>query len=335
MADIGVLARRAQIGVETTEGTEVNATKILPNFQFTLDPQMNFKTYSATGSKFTTSVVPGSEWTEGEFEGPLSFGEIIYPLSSIANYAAPVTALGASTWTFTPGLNTADTTKSFTLEIGSTAAYEQVLGLFFNGITFTFSPEDAEVKGSFIGKETKVLTSGFTNASMTTIENKVANATKTELYYASSFAGLSSGTLVTRAFNAELSIEDKYGTFKAMNASNSSYTGRMEKMPDAKLVLTLGAEYTGSDFVEPITLADARAGTTNYLRLITTTTEVIGTSALVYTFQVDMACKVTKGYAFGEQDDVLKNVEWELTIVEDATSSKAIEFKVINATSAL
>lgn len=334
MADLATLSRRLQLGVETTEGTVVPAIRRFPNMRITPSPQMNFQTYNSTGSKFLSSVVPGSEWTEGDYEGPVSFGEIVYPFSSLLNYVAPVTVAGVSTWTFTPNLNTTDTTKSFTMEIGNSAQADQVAGMFFNGITLTFSPDEASMKGSVMGYRLNPVAS-ITSAGVTDVENFVANATRTQLYYASTFAGLSSGTLVTRAFNAELNIDGKYGTYRAMNAATTGYSGRQEKVPDATLTLTLGAEYSGTDFIEPITLADARAGAINYLRLKTDTTYNIGASSTAYSLTIDMACRVTAAYSLDSQDDVLKNVTWELSLAEDATSSKALSAVVTNATTAL
>lgn len=338
MADIAILGQRAQLGVESVEGTEVDATKRLPNMTFTLNPEMNFQTFMATGSKFVTSVVPGSRWTEGSYEGPLSFGEIVYPLASLAHYAAPSTALGSTTWTFTPQLNTVNTTKSYTLEIGDANQAKQVLGMFFNSLTMNFSPDEANISGDIMGGPLSLIAN--ITAAPTDVENVVAHATRSELYYAATFAGLgtattNTGTLVTRAFSAEVNLANRYNTFKAMNASNNSYTGRLEVVPESTVTLRLGADRSGGDFVEPITLADAHAGATNYLRIRTTTTENTGTSTNPYTFIIDMACKVTGYFDFDTENDVLENVVWDLSIVEDSTAGKAMTIYVINEVAGL
>src|SRR5687768_9945456 len=114
----------AQIGSESSYGVGVTAGKKLPLLELDLPPEMQTRKFRGAGYKYTNGLVKGREWVGGTYRMPLSFSEMVYPLSSL--FGAPTPAqIGATTgytWAFTTSKTAADTPKSFTAQIGDASA---------------------------------------------------------------------------------------------------------------------------------------------------------------------------------------------------------------------
>lgn len=333
MGNHSKVAQVLQAGVEVTEGTPATVTKRFPGLLIEFSPDGNYNKYRASGSKWTTIVIQGKEWTKGPISGPVSFGELPYLLASIVNYAAPVTASGITTWTHAPAISTPDVSKAYTFQWGDTTSAWQVAGAFVNELTLKFTRESAEYTGSFIGARTEI--NALTVGGVTQVENVPVAASKIDVYYSlTSQADLEAGgvQLVDEAFEAEFKLSKRFATIWPLNSSFASFHGRVEDAPDATFSLKLKADTTGSDFIPPVTLARAREGTTIWFR-IKCTGPVL--AAGTYLLKLDVNTKVAKPYQFVDIDGALCGLAWDFELVDDGVSLSPFKFVVQNATAAL
>ena len=119
MTERSTIFEGIQIGVETTPGTLVAASKKLLAMTVEVGVKPEVDVYRPTGSKFATVTALAKEWVEGSISGPLSYTDIVYPLSSIISTATPTGAGASKTWTFSSNPDGPDMNKTFTIEGGS------------------------------------------------------------------------------------------------------------------------------------------------------------------------------------------------------------------------
>jgi len=165
------------------------------------------------------------------------------------------------------------------------------------------------------------------------VENVIVVPQKFDLFSGTSFANLAAGgTQLTRAFNWEFSLGNRFSPFFPMNSSLSSYAGMVEQAVDATLSLRVGMDTSGSDFVAPLTLTKMRAGTISYIRL-----QAIGPAiggGIFYKLVVDTAVQINAPVTF-EDNNGLILTGWDMRIVNDPTTNKPYEITVINQTPSL
>ena len=111
-----------QVGVEGTPGTPVAANKKLLAVSMIPSPQTETKPFRAMGNKYASFASLNKEWSSIKIEGVPTYNEIVYLLSGLLHYAAPVQqgATAAYKWTFLSNTSAADVGKSFTIEQGDT-----------------------------------------------------------------------------------------------------------------------------------------------------------------------------------------------------------------------
>src|SRR5579859_624949 len=117
-----------QLGVESTHGTPVAASKLLEAWTWTFGDKPTTKQFTATGRKHPGASELLMEMSQGKIAGQGDFNAMIYPLSSLLGTPTPVLH-GASTtaydWKFTPALSGAYNPTSFTLQNGDAIDAEQ------------------------------------------------------------------------------------------------------------------------------------------------------------------------------------------------------------------
>ncbi len=154
MTERATVFQTVQIGVETTPGTAVAATKKLSAIDFQIGPNIETKTYQALGQKFAALVVPTKEWTKLKLSGPITYTELVYLMASALAYAAPAQQGGTAAykWTSAPDTDGEDTRKTFTVEQGSALRAHKSAGALIAGLELVFSRDGCEVSGDLIGK---------------------------------------------------------------------------------------------------------------------------------------------------------------------------------------
>jgi len=159
-----------QIGVESTKGTVVAASKRLLDTQFAMSPMTPVKPFRPQGSKAPTTATREKEWTEGTLDGPLSYNDIIYLMSGVlCSSSGPSTPTGATNlrrWTWLPSNFSPDNYVTYTIETGSTAYAERAAFGLINEVKIRWSKTDAAVTGSVLAQgmvDEITLTSNPTN----------------------------------------------------------------------------------------------------------------------------------------------------------------------------
>ncbi len=141
---VGALTQVSQIGVETTPGVAVAATRRLVSMGLPLSPAREIQEFRPPGFKFTTGHVETRQWSEGSIgDGSgLSYNEVQYPLSSLLSKVTPVqlgtTAIGRSLPVRVGEFYRPDTANGFFYEVttaGTTATTAPTYGIVVGGTT--------------------------------------------------------------------------------------------------------------------------------------------------------------------------------------------------------
>lgn len=324
MAENPTIYQVAQIGVESTPGTLVAATKRLTSFDLTWNVKPEVKIYRPTGYKFATLASLSKEWTEIGFKGPTTYTEIIYPLNSLIKAVAPTGAGTAKTWVFAPSSTATDTRKTYTIEHGSADRARRFGYGLFTGMTLNFTRDEVTVEGTAIGKAMA------DNFSLTGALSEVAlmpvMPTQTALYLADTAAGLAGASAATRAFSASWTLENVSGPVWPLNNS-AAFAAMVDTQPTANGRVKMAVDAEGMAL-----LTNLRAGSTKFMRIKSLGDLISG--ADYYLLQVDVAMKISNVQPFADEDGVYA-VEWEYETVHDATWTKGTEITVVNALSAL
>ena len=330
MADRALVFEGNQLGLESTYGVSVAADKKLTAMNIALSPSAEVDVYGPMGQKFDTLSILNREWATGTITGKPTFTEIVYPLSSVLTTAVittPATGVTARDWTFTPANATADTPKSFTIEVGQAGAglADKATGLRVTELTLAFSRTGGvDMTGSAIAR---AITTGQTlTAAPTTIALVPVAPGMVSVYVDDTAAALGT-TKLLRDFSAEFSIGDRYNPVWPLNAALTSFDALIETKPTATLKLTLGNDTVGQAF-----LTTMRSGAKKYVRI-----EAIGSIielALSYTLRIDMCAIVADGPSAGDVDG-LSTLDWSFRLAYDATIGSAFTCMVRNALTAL
>jgi len=273
-----------------------------------------------------TVAALGKEWNEAGISGPLTFTEIVYPLASVLNYAAPVQqgVTIAYLWTFTPPQAGVSTNKTFTIEMGSSvrahsSAYNLVTGLGFN-----ITRDDVEVSGSILGH---ALADNITlTATPTEIALVPVLPTQVSVYIDASGAALGT-TKMLRVLRANLEFGDRFSPVWPIDAAQTDFPAHVEDLPTASLKLLMAADTQGMAL-----LTTMRAGDKKFIRIKAEGALIV--TAHPYLFQADV-CGVVESVSDFSDEDGIYAIEWTFSVAYDSTWAKALEVQVKNALTAL
>lgn len=324
MAENPTVYQVAQLGVETTAGTLVAATKRLTSLDLTWNIKPEVKTYRPTGYKFGTLASLSKEWTEVGFTGPATYTELIYVFNSLLAAVSPTGAGSAKTWTFTPSATATNTRKTYTIEHGSSDRARRFGYGLVSGTTLNFSRDEVTVEGTIIGKamvDNYSLTGGTTEVALLPVM-----PTQTSLYLADTAAGLAGAAAATRAFSASWTLENVSGPVWPLNAS-AAFAAMTDLVPNANGRVKMAVDAEGMAL-----LTNLRAGSTKFMRIKSLGDLISG--ADYYLLQVDVAMKVTNVQPLADEDGVYA-IEWEYETTYDSTWTKGTEVTVINTLTAL
>jgi hypothetical protein len=326
MAENPTINQLVQIGIETTAGTGVAATKRFTAMKVEPGVRADVKTYKAAGYRFPTVASLSKEWVESALSGPLTYTEIIYALSSLIKAVTPSGAGTAKTWAFAPTSTGGDTRKTFTVEHGSSDRGKKFAYGLVTGLTFEFSREECTLSGAMLGKALQdnqaltALTSAAEIALLPVMPTQVA------LYVADTAAGLAGATAMTRAFSAGFTLENLTGPIYPLNQS-SSFTAMVETEPTGTFRLKAAVDSEGMAL-----LTNLRAGSTKFIRIKALGDLITGSD--YYMLQVDAAIKVTKPQDFSDEQGVYA-IGWDGELTHDSTWGKACEITVVNIAATL
>jgi len=326
MPERTTLTELTQIGVETTPGTAVAATKRLRSVGFALDPEFETQTFKPSGNKINSIVTPGKEWSGGSLEGVADYSEMIYPISMLLGAPTITTPGGgtntrAHTWTIQPAA--AQDPKTFTIERGSSVRAERAAYAALSELGITFNRDEITLDGTIIAR---AIEDNFTlSGGTTSVAQQPILPTQTSVYFDTTFAGIGV-TKLLRVLEAGFNMGDRFNALWPLDAAQSSYVSLYEAEPSTEITLTQVADAAGMGH-----LTRARAGTVGYLRI-----ESIGAvieAALTYRLRIDAPVKVTD-WGYGDEDG-LKTAEWTFTLVDDSTFGSAGTIELRNTLTAL
>lgn len=329
MAERSSLNQVVQIGVETTPGTAVAASKRLQSIGIEPSVSVELDTFRPSGQKFAALTTLGKEWTESALAGRGSYTEIIYPLSSVLNTAVitqpdAVNAPTAYKWVFTPSSTADDVPKTFTIEHGSGVRADRFSYGLVTEMGMTFNRDAIEVSGALLGRSLE--DNVALTANPTLVALKPVIPTQVTVYLNDTAATIGT-TKLTRAISADFNIGSRYGPVWVLDAANPSFVNHIETEPDLTCNVLLQADSQGM-----AQLAKLRDGATQFLRIEAIGATIAGT--VKYRFAIDMAVKVADTGGFSDADGVYA-FEVNFVGVHDSGWGKAVEVTVINEVAAL
>lgn len=328
MAERTTVTQVVQLGVESTEGTAVAANKTLPSINMLPAIAGNVDAFTSIGNKWPTIHVLGEEWASVAITGKPTYDELTYLLSSLLAKVTPVQhgATTAYTSTATPSSTAPDTIDTFTVENGSSVRAHKNAGNFISDLTLTFSRSAIDLSGTMMGK---AITDGITlTSSPTAIAQIPLLPAEIEVWLDTAAAGLGT-TKMLRVVSGSIAVSNRFGPLWVCDRSQASYVAHVELPIAGQVKLMLEADAQGMAL-----LTNMRAGTSTFMRFLTTSAQLAGT-AFPYSFQWDCALQVSAPPSAFQNQDGIYAIEWTFDITHDATWGKATTAAVTNKTSAL
>lgn len=264
--EISSINQTLQLAPEVTPGVAVAASKRLDCVNFKFGPKGDFKKTAGTGRKYDSVQQLNAEWVEGSFDGSLDYNGLLYLFAGALGIPTPV-AHGSSSvakdWVLDAILSGSRQPQTYSFEQGenATRAHKFAYGLI-NKIGYKLSRKtDASCNGGVLAQS---VTDGITmTSSPTPIALKPITGQQFNLYLDSSSGSIGT-TQLTKALNAEFSLDGIYGPAWYANRANSSFSAHVDLKPNASVKFAVAADATG---MGPLT--NMRKGDTRYLRVET------------------------------------------------------------------
>lgn len=326
---------KLQIGIETTKGTLVAATRVIVGENRLIEHRERYRSTYPRGVRATVggAGVLTKQWCEVSVESELSAEQILWPLmTGIRGSVSGSNTNNAFTYTFTPELTTgaitiAAATVEFLESDGSTNHIASEAGY---GMTESFkieaTPDDiAKLSWKMFTRARQPTTPTSALVPYTSLEELPGSLF---VYLDTTWAGLG-GTQLTTIVRS-VSFECMTGLapdFTADGRTDKDYSKHSVNSLAARLSLTLELDATGAARFD-----DYRTNDLVYIRLKFTG----GTAgdADTKTVQIDGAYRFAADPTFPDDSDQ-KLVALELEAVYDSTGTKILEFTVINSLSAI
>lgn len=142
-----------QLGIESTPGTQVPATRRIVGLELIQTPEIPIKTVKYQGYKGASGTQRGQRHTEAKFSGALDFAILPYLISLGYGAATTSTANGGTTWNWRPNSVEKITPISATIEQGSVSGAEKFGFATLSDLSFKWGKEDASIEGTIFGQE--------------------------------------------------------------------------------------------------------------------------------------------------------------------------------------
>lgn len=326
MAENTSAARVVQIGMESTPGTSVAATKKLLSVDMMGKISAEVTSQRAAGSKFATGHAVGKEWSEWDIksEAPV-FDELHFLFCSLINNVTPTTLdTSARQWSYIPSVQAEDTHKTYTIEEGHAGAANAHKAAFctVQSVSLDISREKTELSGTMVGQNmsTGVL---LTSSGVTSLPQVPVLPSDWSVFMDTTSAALGT-TRLNRVLSAKLSFEDFQNTIWTVDDSKLSWAASLETLPKCTVELTMEADAAG---LGP--MAAMQAGTSRYLRIRNLSSTLAGAATQMYEFNLDFCGQVSEVSDFGDDQEVY-TIGWtfEATVDPAWPSSPGQAFRI-------
>lgn len=338
MTENAYVFQKAQIGVESTPGTAVAATKRFQGTSFDDEMQVTSQDFTPEGSKYVTIVAEQKEWSQLAVKGYPGFGDMVYLFSSLINTSATVTKFmdsstptGVYKWTFDSDPNNPDTPKTYTIEKGSSVRAHRYANCIMREFGLKFTRASAEVSGQFIGQRIQdgvTLTSG-----VTAIELSPMLASGYDLFIDATFGGLGT-TKIGRLFSGDWKLGARYGAVWPVDSSQTSFAATVETKPTATFSVIVAADSAGLAYINTMRASGTVFARIRNIGLTLYSAGVYVSTPLTQQFTLDSAIKIQNITRFSDQEGVYA-VQIEFMIVNDSGWTKAFHAEIQNQTAAL
>lgn len=337
MAERSSITQAAQIGVETTPGTAVAASKRLGSMSLELGPAIDAKTLQPTGQKYPTLQIVGKEWSEGKISGMPVYPELPYALASVINAPTVTQIMDSATptqgyrWTFNSNSFTDDTPKTFTVEQGSAFRAHRITSVIISEYGWKWSREEISLDGKFFGQS---LQDAITlTASPTLLPQVPVRASEMSFYIDTTAVALGT-TKQLRTLKGEIKLSDRYAPLWVVDAAQTSFVSTVEDAPKLTFKVTQMADAQGM-----AQLTAMRSGGSQFFRLRNIGPNIYtgtgGTPVIVnHQCTWDVCGQIEDISPFSDEDGVYA-IEWTFNAVIDPTWGKAFTVEVITTTSTL
>lgn len=319
----------SQLGVETTPGTGVSASKRLLDLMLEFSPELKTQFFRAHGYKYKTAGVRHRQYSIGKFEGAFSFNSIIYILASLFGHSAPsqIGSTGGYTWAIAPSSSAADSFKTFTMQQGDSTAAQQVTNGVFSSLNIEFGEESLSMNGDLIAGP--IDNAATLSSSPTEIAEKPVSVSDIDWYIDTTGSGAGT-TKWTDVLRASLSIPAKLVPKMVQNTTYQGFRELVEVAVEESKLVIVAENNSQTRAIYDAVNTDSLAF--RFIRM-KAVGDNIGVSA-DYTVQGDFACKLEKAQP-------LRNVqgtyayEFTFNICHDKTWGKAMVWSIVNMLSAL
>lgn len=323
MPERSTVVQVVQLGAEATPGTAVPANKKLVALSINPSASLNLFTFRPMGYKFRTFAASGKEWSVASVEGLANYEELQYVFTSILMNTTGAGAGADKTWTFTPAAAALDTLKTFTIERGDSTQAERITYGQFVDFSMRFNRDEVRCAGRLIGQ--RMITGVALTASPTELPTKPVLPKDVSVYLDNTAAGIGT-TKLTRALEVEWRVQNRVGPLWVIDAAQTSFAATVELEPTAEVRLRMEADSPGMAL-----LADARAGTTKFMRVRATGDPLGGGT---YRLDLDMALKAKAVGEFSDADGVYA-IEYTFDVVYDSGWGKAMQVVLVNSQATL
>lgn len=297
MAERSSLTQAIQIGIETTPGTPVAATKRLSALGIAPSITVTNATFRPTGSKFNAVSALGKEWTTSALSGSATYTELIYALASVIGNANVVNTANVYTWGFTANPYTSDNVQTYTIEHGSSVRADQFSYGLITEFNMTFNRENVSLGGSMMGR---AIVDGFSMtsaASVTALPLVPVIPTQVSVYLDNE-GGSFGTTKLTRMISTEFAMAARFAPLWVLDAANPSYVTHIETAPDSHVAMTLEADAQGMGL-----LNNLRAGDVHLLRIRAIGANIAGGST-PFSLTIDQKILITATGGFSDASGV-------------------------------
>jgi hypothetical protein len=219
-----------QYGAEATRGTTAPANRrfseiiCLPDWGGELFP------HSSPAGKGVRSVTVGNQLTTIPFSGPWNFNDLAVLFALHGHYVAPVVAAGVATWTNSPSLIQANTSKTASAEWGDANGVETANYMICPTLNLVAARGGLEVNGNFMARKTT--TGGAFTATPTQNAQATANEKEVDVWLVDGTGDLfSQPAKWTGSYKVEVNMPDVVVPDYPLNSSNDSYDQVVEGKP--------------------------------------------------------------------------------------------------------
>ncbi len=334
MPERSTINQSVQIGVETTPGVAVAATKRLGSIGFAVGIQSEINARRPIGQKYPSLQVLGKEWSEADIEGGPVYTELPYIFSSLLSTATSVTqimdgttATGAYRWVFDSTSFGDDVPKTFTLEQGSPTRAHRITNGIISEFGLEWDSEEVEISGTLLGK---AIEDGITmTASPTQAAQIPVKPRDISVYLDNAHTALGT-TKLTRLLSGEFNLSDRYVPLWVVDRALKSFANTIEGEPELEFTLTQMADAQGM-----ANLNAMRDGSTRFMRMEAIGPVIYsGTTVVRHTLLIDVAGQVSEPGEFSDEDGVYA-MEWTFGGVHDPNWGRALRAEVVTTLAAL